>query len=335
MSIKNIQKKTGFSYSTISRVINGKAREYRISEETCEKILRAAKELNYRPNILAQSLRLKRTMTIGLIVSDIQNPFFGELGSGIEQELRSYGYSTILCNANGIPANEEFYLKILVDRNVDGIIISPIHTQEWDNMGDIGRQTPIVLMDRIFYHTDLPWVTSDNTQAAETMTEKMLALGHKRIAYLGGTSESYINDVRFKGFRKALENHGVEPDPELLFSAGYSVKAGAEMMAAALEKEPNLRAVFCVNNLVFLGAMRIVQQSEIGGGPRILMAAFDIGAYCSIFKRPLISANQNVEKIARTAVGLILDRINDRLSENSHVVVPIRIDSHRLDKNEP
>jgi len=330
MTIKSIQALTGFSYSTISRVVNGKAKEYRISDETSERILKAAEQLNYRPNILARGLRLKKTMTIGLIVSDIQNPFFGELGSGIERELRSHGYSTILCNANEVAENEEFYLRVLVDRNVDGIIIVPIQTEEWSYLETLGKTTPVVLMDRTFYHTELPWVTSENAGAAEVMADRLIAAGHERIAYLGGTPQSYITDVRFNGYRRSLERHGIALDPGLVFSAGYSIKAGREMMAAALERNPGLRAAFCVNNLVFQGAMKVVQQAEMSGGPAVLMAAFDIKAYCDVIQRPLVCANQDVETIALTAVNLILDRINDRPSERSHVIVPINVATHRL-----
>ena len=139
MSIKDIQKLTGYSYSTISRVLNGKAKEFRISDETCRKILEAAKTVNYRPNILARSLRLKKTMSIGLIVSDIRNPFFGELSSKIEVRMRESGYSTILCNTNEIPENEEFYLQVLMDRKVDGIITAPTHKEEWDRLEEIRK----------------------------------------------------------------------------------------------------------------------------------------------------------------------------------------------------
>lgn len=184
MSIKEIKKITGFSYSTISRVLSGKADEFRISTKTRKQILDAAAHLNYRPNILARSLRLQKTHTVGLIVSDIQNPFFGELSSSIEQLLRTHGYSTILCNTNEIPENEELYLKILVDRKVDGIIIAPIHTSEWDSMEILIKQTRVVLIDRIFYETSLPWVTSENAEAAAEVTRELVRLGHRKIAFL-------------------------------------------------------------------------------------------------------------------------------------------------------
>ncbi|MDP2914851.1 MAG: LacI family DNA-binding transcriptional regulator [Candidatus Aminicenantes bacterium] len=330
MSIKRIQQITGFSYSTISRVLNGKAQEFRISDKTRQAIFKAAESLNYRPNILARSLRLKRTYTIGLIVPDIKNPFFGELASRIEKLLREQGYSTILCNTNEIPENEEFYLKVLVDRQVDGIIIAPIHTKEWDAMEHIRRERSIVLIDRIFYETDIPWVTSANEQAADEVTSELIAIGYPRIAYLGGTAETYINTMRFSGYRKALERHSLSVDERIVFFEGYSPEAGEEMMATLLEREPDTRAVFCVNNLVFIGAMKVVQKHEIETGRSIMMAAFDIDRYCEIFKRPLLCARQDQEKLAANAVALLIEGIRNTVGPDRHLIVPVCVGRHRI-----
>ena len=330
MSIKKIQQMTGFSYSTISRVLNGKAREFRISEKTHQAILKAAEALNYRPNILAQSLRLKRTYTIGLIVPDIQNPFFGELASRIEKLLRERGYSTILCNTNEIPENEEFYLKVLVDRKVDGIVIAPIHTKEWNALEEIRRERSIVLIDRIFYETDIPWVTSANEQAANEMAEELIKIGYRRIAYLGGTVETYINAMRFSGYRKALERNALPLDDRIVFFEGYSPEAGEKMTAALLEREPDTKAIFCVNNLVFIGAMKVVQEHEVETGRSIMMAAFDIHRYCEILKRPLLCAGQDQEKLAAYAVALLIAGIQNTVGPDRHLIVPISVNKYRI-----
>jgi len=330
MSIKRIQQMTGFSYSTISRVLNGKAQEFRISEKTRQAILKAAEALNYRPNILARSLRLRRTHTVGLIVPDIQNPFFGELASRIEKLLREQGYSTILCNTNEIPENEEFYLKVLVDRQVDGIIIAPIHTKEWDAMEEIRRERSIVLIDRIFYETDIPWVTSANERAAEDLTNSLIGIGFSRIAYLGGTAETYINAMRFAGYRRALAGHGLPVDNKIVLFEGYSQEAGERMMESLLQREPDTQAVLCVNNLVFIGAMKVVQKHEIETEKPIMMAAFDIDRYCEIFKRPLLCAEQDQEKLAASAVALLMKGVQNTIGPDRHLVVPMSIGRHRI-----
>jgi LacI family transcriptional regulator len=332
MSIKKIQELTGFSYSTISRVLNGKAKEFRISDETRQSILQAASDLNHRPNILARSLRLKKTHTIGLIVSDIQNPFFGELAWRIEKLLREHGYSTILCNSNEILENEEFYLKVLVDRQVDGIIISPIHTEEWNDMEIIRKNTPIVLIDRIFFETDLPWVTSDNTHAAEEVVTTLVEQGFTKIAYLGGTPDTYINTVRYQGYRQAMIKHGLVIYEQNIVFQGYSIRDGRDMMQTLLDQSQDFDAVLCVNNLVFLGAMNVVQKFELkfNRDEYICLAAFDIPHYCSIFKRPLICANQNFQRLAMSAVSLIMNEINGNPRKDNQLVIPIQVAKHRF-----
>lgn len=330
MSIKDIQNITGYSYSTISRVLNGKAKEFRISDETCKIILDAAKEMNYRPNILARSLRLQKTLSIGLIVSDIQNPFFGELSSNIEVRLRERGYSTILCNTNEIPENEEFYLQVLLDRKVDGIIIAPTHKEEWQYLEDIRKQRAVVLIDRIFEDSDLPGVTSDNRKAAEKLTDRLIELGYKRIAYLGGIPDTYINKVRFEGFRNAFQKRGVEIQKGMVLFKGYSSQDGEEMMEKILRTSPDVEAVLCVNNLVFFGAIKTIQRYEIKNGCTIMMAAFDIGQYCNMFKRPLLCANQDIGSLAESAVDLLLDQIEGKVLQNHQVMIPSSVNDFRI-----
>lgn len=333
MSIKKIQQLTGFSYSTISRVLNGKSKEFRISEETQRRIMEAADQLEYRPNILARSLRLKRTHTIGLIVPDIQNPFFGELAWRMERLLREQGYSTILCNTDEISENEEFYLKVLVDRQVDGIILTPVHAEHWDYLESIRSSTSVVLIDRIFFETDLPWVKSDNEAAAEKLTDTLIELGFNQIAFLGGQQDSYITTVRYQGYCQSLRKHGIDPDTRISVFRGYTVRDGEKMMESLVGKLDELDAIFCVNNLVFLGAMGVAQKYEVDFGSKgyIQLAAFDIARYCNLFKRPMVCANQNLNVLAGSAVSLMLDQINQTPRRDIHINLPIYIEKHRVD----
>jgi LacI family transcriptional regulator len=330
MSIKDIKNITGFSSSTISRVLSGKAKEFRISEKTSRMILEAAERVNYRPNILARSLRLRKTHSIGLIVSDIQNPYFGELASRIESLLREHGYSTFLCNTNEVPENEEFYLKILVDRQVDGIIIAPIHTREWEQLESLRNGTPIVLVDRIFYETKLPWVTSENTKGAEEITRELIKLGCRRIAFLGGKTETYINSVRYEGYANAMIKAFGGLDESLVLFKGYSVEAGEEMMEKLLGRRSDVEAVFCVNNLVFFGAVRVAHQFEARHGRTLMLAGFDIGKYRNLCTRPLISADQNLGELAGAAVRLLLSPITGPGSEDNHLIIPLSVNTFGL-----
>jgi LacI family transcriptional regulator len=291
----------------------------------------AAKKLDYRPNILARSLRLSKTMTIGLIVPDIQNPTFAEAASKIETQFRKHGYSTILCNANEIPENEIFYLQVLADRQVDGIIISPIHIDEWEDLEIIRKKTPIVLISRVFYKTGLSWVTSANRQAAEQMTKELFKLGHRRIAFLGGTKGTYINQVRFEGYKNAFKNNSFRFNRELVYFDGYTAISGESMMERLMAEHPDIEAVFCINNLVFIGAMKVVQRIEPDDTPSIMMAGFDIDRYSKFFLRPLLSASQDFDQLAETTFKLMLDRIENKPKVNDQIVVPMRVQSFNME----
>lgn len=333
MSIKKIQEITGFSYSTISRVLNGKSKEFRISDETRRLIMDAAERVDYRPNILARSLRLQRTYTIGLIVPDIQNPFFGELAWRIERLLRERGYSMMLCNTDEIPANDDLYLQVLVDRQVDGVLLAPIHTEQWRELDHIRNGTSVVLIDRIFYETDLPWVTSDNRTAAEDLTQTLVELGFRRIAYLGGAPDTYINSVRFRGFLDGLKKNGLTQDENLTQFKGYTIRDGEEMMRTLLDRGVDFDAVLCCNNLVFLGAMQAAQQFEVDYKTPgyVQMAAFDIRRYCGMLRRPLICANQDLKLLALNAVSLLIDQIDHRPRKQIHINIPFLVEKHRID----
>ncbi len=267
---------------------------------------------------------------MGLIVPDIQNPTFAEIASKIEQLARKEGYSTFLCNANEVPENEKFYLQVLFDRQVDGIIISPIHTKEWTDMEAVRSRIPMVLISRIFTRTEMPWVTSDNAGAAATMTGELIKLGYRRIAYLGGTRDSYINSVRFRGYREAFRAHSLDVDMDAVLFKGYTPRAGEEMMEKVLERVPDVEAVFCVNNMVFFGAMKVLQQVESREKRSLMVAAFDIGRYSRVIRRPLVSANQDFTRMAESAVQLLIDRIEGRPREEHHLVLPVKVEKYHL-----
>jgi LacI family transcriptional regulator len=329
MSYKDIKKITGFSYATISRVLTGRAAEYRISQKTIRKINTAAARLQCRPNILARSLRTKKTWTIGLILSDIQNSYFGNLGSRIERHLRDCGYSTILCNSNESPKNEQLYLNVLVDRQVDGIILAPTQTKEDDSFKKVRKSLPIVLIDRSIYKTRLPSVTSQNEKAGERLTRSLIRMGYKRIAFLGGIPNTYITEKRYLGYKTALRKYKIASIDRMTVFKDYSLKAGEEMMGTVLDSSPDLEAVLCVNNHVFLGAVNGLREYEKKSRRSIMMAAFDIyPAYLPPFGRPFLSADQDIDGMANSSVKLLLAKIKGSPIAERHIQLPLRIRSN-------
>ena len=321
---------TGFSHSTISRVLNGKAKEFRISDGACKTIWKAAEEINYRPSMLARALRLKKTMSIGLIVPDIKNPFFGELAWRIEIRLRAEGYSTIICNTDSVPANEKSYLRTLSDREVDGVLLVPIHSREWGELEEISQRKSVVLIVRSLNNTSLPCVISNNLQAAQDLTSEVINLGYSRIGFLGGTPGSFINKSRLQGYQNALKASRLPYEEKRVLCESFSIDAGERMMNALLQSSPDIDAVFCVNNLVFLGAMKAMNQSASGVRERIMMAAFDIARHSGLFYRPMISATQNLAALTEKGVSLLLDAIGRHPVAHCPVSLPVQIEKYHI-----
>lgn len=321
---------TGFSPSAISRVLNGKAKEFRISEETSRAILKAAEDINYRPSLLARSLRLKKTLTIGLIVPDIKNPFFGELAWRTEILLRAQGYSTIVCNTDSVEANEKSYLRALSDREVDGILIAPIHMEEWSELGEISLRKSIVLIVRSLNKTSLPCVISNNQRAAQDLTAEVIRMGFYRIAFLGGKPGTFINASRLQGYQNALLARSIPYEENLVLNRDFSIDAGEAMMKELLLKEPDVEAVISVNNLVFLGAMKALNEYGTDAQANIMMAAFDIARHGGLFYRPLISATQNLRALTEKGVSILLNAVNSRPIPEGPITLPVQIEKYHL-----
>lgn len=181
-----ISQRTGFSISTVSRVLSGQAEKYRISPATVHLIEEEAKRCNYIPNLLAKGLTTRRTNIIGLLIPSVDNPYFANIASVVIRQARSQGFTTMIVDTMENAKNEQQDVLSLISRKVDGIIIVPCD-REPDFLERIGRHNiPIVLIDRYFDTTTLPYVCTDNFRGGYEATKHLIEHGHKRIACIQG-----------------------------------------------------------------------------------------------------------------------------------------------------
>ena len=193
-TLKSLSQKLGFSVTTISRVLNGKAEKYRISKKTADKIKQAAEDLNFTPNSLARGLRLKNTHTLGLVIPDISNPFFASIARSVEREARKCGYSVILCDTEENTNLEVDSVQLLRGRNVEGLIVAPVG-QISEHLESVYKSgLPIVTIDRYFPEKDLPFVTSDNYKGAYEAVLYLIENGHRKIACIRGLEKTSPNN---------------------------------------------------------------------------------------------------------------------------------------------
>ena len=209
-NIKDIAKHTSLSITTVSRVLNGKAKQYRISERSQKKIHEAAEELNYIPNQIAVNLQSGRTRTIALIIPSLMNPYFSRAAGLINMELQRLGYSTLISDSNENPEIERAELMQMSSRNVEGIIIAPSGNSP-DQLKLIqDRKIPVVCLDRYIDGLDIPFVSTDNFLGAYQATRHFIKKGHTNIACIQGIESSMPNKLRIKGFKAALEEEGIK-----------------------------------------------------------------------------------------------------------------------------
>lgn len=303
-TIVDVARRARVSTATVSRVLGGVGRA---RPETRERVLAAARELGYRPSGVARSLKLRATHTLGLIVTDIENPFFPELVRAVEDAARDHGYAILLCNAADDPERESAYLELLVDRRVDGVIIAAsslgIRHREWLAEPPL----PVILVNSTARALGLPSITSDNLAGGRIAAEHLLELGHRRIGYLKAPPRNVDAPRRLQGVAHALDRAGAPPP---IVAEGQAGVAGGEAaMRELLLRAPDLTAVIAYNDLMAIGAMRAARAAGRRVPDDLSIVGFDDIALAAYVDPPLTTVAQSTAEMGRWAVDQLTARI--------------------------
>jgi LacI family transcriptional regulator len=326
ITLKSIADRLDVSVTTVSRVLNGKSDRYRISKETQELINSAAKELNYSPNQLARGLRLKRTNTIGYIIPDISNPFFSSIAKSVEKSARKSGYSILLCDSEEDTKIEENLLQLMIDRKVDGLIISPVGI-EVNHLRRIAQKNiPVVLLDRYFPELNLPFVTSDNYKGAFEAVNMLIEHGHRRIACIQGLVNTSPNNDRVRGYIDAHKTHELSVDKKLIVGDSFGEENGYIETKLLLKQDDPPTALFAVSNLISLGAIRAISEEGLKIPDDISMVSFDDQPYSRFLSTPMTTVAQQNSQIGQIAIKLLIDQIeSNRQLEPKGIFLPTRL----------
>lgn len=312
-SIKDVALRAGCSIATVSRVLAGKGY---ISDEARQKVEAAVKELGYRPNRVARSLRAQRSRVIGLVLSDICNPFFSEISRAVERVAVRHGYTVLICNTDEDPKREEHFLKLLEEEKVAGILLSP--TQASAKSLDSSILPPLVLFDRKVAGKHLDSVVIDNEEAALKLTRHLLAGNYQKIAGIFG-AKSYTASARIKGFQAAFT--GAETRMAGIYQVPAFEAEGARVMAEILTKEPLVDAVVCSSALLATGAYTTLRQK----GSHILEAGgfvcFDDPSWASFVEPSVSVIRQPATTLGEAAADLLMKRIVDPTRSVSEIVL--------------
>lgn len=325
-TIKIIAERAGVSVTTVSRVISGQGKKYRISKKTEESVKSLAKELNYEPNILARSLRMKQTFTIGMIVPDISNPFFASIVRYVEIESRKAGYSVIICDSQEDNNLEKESIKVLGMRKVDGMIICPVG-RESKNIADISKSNiPVVTVDRYFPTLNLSCVVSDNYNGALQAINHFIDKGHQKIAFIQGLYDTSVNKERLKGFIDAHEKNNIPFNESFVVGEDFGEQNGYIGAKILLNGSERPTAILGGSNLISLGAIRAISEECLKIPDDISLIAFDDQPYFDFLSTPVTSVRQKKEELGKISIALLLSELNGgNLPGEKKIIVPTEL----------
>jgi DNA-binding LacI/PurR family transcriptional regulator len=308
----------GVAHSTVSRALRDSPL---INRETVERIQRIARESGYRPSAAARSLVTRRSDTIGVVVTTIADPFVAGVVCGIEETADQHGLSVFLANSNAEPEREVRVARKFEERRVDGIIVTSSRVGAQYVPLFSHMQVPVVLLNNQHPSQVAHSVMIDNVQASLDATRHLIALGHRRIAYLGDQYGYQSDAERYAGYRQALEEGGLPVEPQLV-AHGDGKPEGAEAAMAdllALPRPPS--AVFCYNDLSALGAMRQISARGLRIPADISVVGFDDLYISQYISPPLTTVRQPMRQMGRMAMETLLQIFSG--AESGHdITVP-------------
>ncbi|OJV93818.1 MAG: hypothetical protein BGO39_15745 [Chloroflexi bacterium 54-19] len=309
-NIQEVAKHAGVSISTVSRVLNNTAR---VKAEVKKRIEDSIRELNYQPNPAARSLRTNRSHTIGLLVSDIQNPFFMGLIQGIEDEALRHDYSLILCNSNEDGQREQQYLEVLYSERVAGAIIVPVREQLSEAVTKKFRERniPLLTVDRRVKNNDIDAVLVDNIRGACEAVTHLINNGYRRIGVVSGPLNVTTGKDRLDGYRLALRQAGLPHDPALERSGPFDAATGRRLTEELLDLEDPVDAIFTCNNLLTMGAWDAIYFRNLKVASDIGLVGYDETYWAGFKTVSLTTVTQPVYDLGSTAALRLFQKLDN------------------------
>lgn len=315
-TIKDVAREARVSTATVSRVMTGRNP---VSDGMREQVLGAADRLHYRPNALAKSLRIETTGTLGLVVSNVMNPFFTAVARAVEDAAADRGYSVIIGNADEDPEKEERYVDALLQKQVDGFIVSPARGESL-LLGEVAASgTPLVFVDRSIDGLDVPVVRADGRRAIAQLVEHLVYLGHTRLAIISGPESVVSGRERLQAFVEAAKEMSVKVVREYTIVGSFRRESGEIAMRKLLALPTPPTAVLAANNLMALGALQSIKASGLSIPGDISVASFDDVRWFELLDPPLTAIAQPTREIGAKAARMLLQMVEGRERPESYI----------------
>lgn len=334
-SIRELAKYVNVSPGTVSRVLNNKASNVKITEATRKRIFAAVKELNYSPNIHAKRLFANKSMTIGIAIPDqqdlvsFQHTFsdfnLSESLSGIERIATANDYRLLLLVMTEEFMAEKTYLKLFHEKSIDGVIFWGIKTNAEFIQDLLDENLPFVLANSNNAETSAPTVVNDNISGSLQITELLIKKGCRRIAYLKGKSASPVNMDRETGFLRAMEDNKIKVDRQLVLQGDYSLESGYNAVNLALKDKIEFDALIAGNDMMAIGAMRALQQAGMKIPEDVAVAGADNIQLAEFAGVPLTTFFANMFALGSEAMKLLIAQMNNDKKTPKKIIIPIEL----------
>lgn len=310
VSITDVAKAAGFSIATVSRVLNGT--DYPLADETRYKVLEVAKQLGYRPNLIARSLRTEQTSTIGIIVENILSPFIPSIIRGIHDRLKEYDYLSIILNSDYDQAIEADAIERLGMRQIDGIIFVESHIRSSTEVSALINK-PHLFVHRLFNSLGVNSVVPDDRYGASLAVRHLVGLGHRRIAFINGPEgwDAAVN--RFAGYQDELIASGIPIDSTLIYRGDWQVQSGYRLAQQLLALPERPTAVFAANDLMALGVIYAAQEVGLSVPEDIALVGYDDRDFTGFMRPALTTIQMPCERMGQVAADSLLRLIRGEI----------------------
>ena len=306
VTIVDIAQAAGVSRAAVSLVLRAQPG---VGPEARARVTEAMRALGYVYNRGAANLRSSRSSVVGMIINDLSNPFFAQLAIGIERALSVAGYMPFMANTAESVTRQSELVRSMREHGAVGLIVCPAFDTDADELTALADEFPLVLAVRRIAGARVASAVSENELGARRATGHLLALGHRRIGFLGGRSPAVVRDERVAGYRGALEAAGIGNDPALEFQSMPTRAGGIEAMDAAMALPARPTACLCFNDIVAMGAMIASERHGARVGRDMAIVGFDDIAEASLVSPPLTTVAVNAEALGEHAAQLLLDQI--------------------------
>lgn len=307
--IKDVAAEAGVSVATVSRALNNHPS---VSPEARARVLAAVAALGYRPNAVARSLRTDQTRTLGLVISDLLNPYFTELARSVEEQARALGYSVIIGNADERPDLQDHHVRTLLDRRIDGLLVSPTDGGSPLMLDAARGGSPMVFVDRWIPGLDIPVIRADGRAAVRELVAHLHRLGHRRLAIIAGPAATTTGSERVEAFRAALGSHGLDAPDCYIGQGDFQAVSGRRATERFLDLPEPPEVIFAADNLMALGALDAIRARGLRVPDDIALAAFDDIPWFVHTDPPITAIAQPTGELGRAAVRALIDRIEGR-----------------------